>query len=211
MLLKQGKKTAEEVITEFRLLTAQAGYTAETNSDHLHLIEKLQNVLNPSLVKKIMLLENPPTTINGWVHKAIMIDGQYRATMDLLGRKMERKETTGKTKWENHFEGKRRRNDKDPDAMDIDRMTTEKRTILMKKGTCFICEEPGHMAREHYDLEKKKKTNIRRTDTSSAFSTSKKKDIKKIHALIESLSPEETEELVALQSASREKEDDSDF
>ena len=67
------------------------------------------------------------------------------------------------------------------------------------------------MAREHYDLEKKKKTNIRRTDTSSASSTSKKKDIKKIHVLIESLSPEETKELVALQSASREKEDDSDF
>ena len=89
MMLKQGKKTAEEIITEFRLLTAQAGYSADTTSDHLHLIDKLQNVLNPSLVKKIMLLENPPTTINGWVHKAILIDGQYRATMDLLGRKTE--------------------------------------------------------------------------------------------------------------------------
>ena len=34
-LLKQGKKTAEEVITEFRLLVAHAGYSAETTSDHL--------------------------------------------------------------------------------------------------------------------------------------------------------------------------------
>ena len=67
------------------------------------------------------------------------------------------------------------------------------------------------MAREHYDLENKKKPNIRRTDTSSASSTSKKKDIKKIHVLIESLLPEETKELVALQSASREKENDLDF
>jgi hypothetical protein len=88
MMLKQGKKTAEEVITEFRLLTAQAGYSYETRSDHLHLIGKLQNVLNPSLVKKILLLENPPTTINEWVRKAIMIDGQYRATMDILNRRI---------------------------------------------------------------------------------------------------------------------------
>ena len=64
--LKQGKKTAEEVITQFRLLTAQAGYTAESKSDHMHLIEKLQKVLNTSLVMKIMLLENAPTTIDGW-------------------------------------------------------------------------------------------------------------------------------------------------
>ena len=83
-MLKQGKKTAEEIIMEFRLLTAQAGYTAQTPSDHLHLVGKLQNILNPSLVKKIMLLEKPPTTIDDWVYKAIQIDGQYRATMDIL-------------------------------------------------------------------------------------------------------------------------------
>ena len=39
-LLKQGKKAAEEVITEFRLLVAHAGYAAETTSDHLLLFEK---------------------------------------------------------------------------------------------------------------------------------------------------------------------------
>ena len=83
-MLKQGKKTAEEIIMDFRLLTAQAGYTAETPSDHLHLVGKLQNILNPSLVKKIMLLEKTPTTIDEWVYKAIQIDGQYRATMDIL-------------------------------------------------------------------------------------------------------------------------------
>ena len=40
-LLKQGNKTAEEIITEFRLLVSLAGYLATTTSDHLHLIEKL--------------------------------------------------------------------------------------------------------------------------------------------------------------------------
>ena len=36
----------------------------------------------------------------------------------------------------------------DPDAMDIDAMSTEKQVTLMKKG---ICEKPGHLAKEHKD------------------------------------------------------------
>ena len=48
-MLKQGKRTAEEVIMEFRLLIAEAGYSSDTPSDNLHLIEKLQDALNPSL------------------------------------------------------------------------------------------------------------------------------------------------------------------
>ena len=35
---------------------------------------------------------------------------------------------------------------KDPNAMDIDAMSMEKRTALMRKGACFICKEPGHLA-----------------------------------------------------------------
>jgi hypothetical protein len=139
MMLKQGKKTAEEVITEFRLLTAQAGYSYETPSDHLHLIGKLQNVLNPSLVKKILLLENPPTTINEWVRKAIMIDGQYRATMDILNRRISegkpnKEGRTNRQTWSNYFKGGKSKEERDPDAMDIDAMSTEKRAALMRKG-----------------------------------------------------------------------------
>ena len=44
---------------------------------------------------------------------------------------------------------------KDNDAMDIDAMSTEKRITLMKKGACFICEKPGHMARDHDKYVKK--------------------------------------------------------
>jgi hypothetical protein len=224
--LKQGKKTAEEVITQFRLLTAQAGYTAESKSDHMHLIEKLQKVLNTSLVMKIMLLENAPTTIDGWVEKAILIDGQYRATMEMIGKNLgNKKERPGKPRWSNYFDKKKKRDndDDDDDAMDIDRLSPEKRTALMKKGACFICEEPGHMAKEHDEYERKKKKTIRRTDAtpskSPSKSPSKKKDIKEIHALLQTLSPDKTRELLVLQASGQEQEekeeekedDDSDF
>ena len=33
--------------------------------------------------------------------------------------------------------------------MDIDVMSMEKQAALMRKGACFICEEPGHLARDH--------------------------------------------------------------
>ena len=217
-MLKQGKKTAEEIIMEFRLLTAQAGYTTDTPSDHLHLVGKLQNILNPSLVKKIMLLEKPPTTINKWAYKAIQIDGQYRATMDILNRRISEGRTdkgkSGGQKWMGYF-GKKKE-ERDPNAMDIDAMTTEKRTALMKKGACFICEEQGHMAKDHNEHMKKKKANVRGASTatpstSTTTSSSKPKTVKEIHALLQAMTTEQMKELLALQAAGQEKEDDSDF
>ena len=105
---------------EFQLLISQAGYSSNTPSDHLHLIKKLQNVLNPALVKKIILMDSP---IEGWVDKAILIDSQYHMTRDALGRKTNEGKINNPAK--NYF-GARRLRERDTDAMDIDAMTIEK-------------------------------------------------------------------------------------
>jgi hypothetical protein len=230
-ILRQGKKTAEEIVTEFRLLTSQAGYSTITPTDHKHLIEKFRRTLNPSLARKIMISPPVPTTINGWVEKAILLDSLYRMTNETLlvdGKARSDKKPPNKSGWTNYFDTKKDKKEHDPDAMDIDRLSPEKRTYLMKKGACFICEEPGHRAAEHYELkrkeeEKKKKASTRRTEattskTSSTSKTPKKKDISKIHALLQGLSKEETKELLALQHPEHEKhekeekkkEDDND-
>ena len=39
----------------------------------------------------------------------------------------------------NYFDSKKK--EKDPDAMDIDRLSPEKCSFLMKKGACFKCEK----------------------------------------------------------------------
>ena len=83
-VLRQGKKTAEQIIMEFRLLTNQAGYMIATASDHLHLIKKLQTVLNPSLVRKVLLSPGVPTTIDEWAERAIQIDTMYRQTNEIM-------------------------------------------------------------------------------------------------------------------------------
>ena len=38
--------------------------------------------------------------------------------------------------------------DKDPNAMDVDRISTEERTKLMKEGKCFKCQNFGHLAKD---------------------------------------------------------------
>jgi Ty3 transposon capsid-like protein len=216
-MLKQGKKSAEEIITEFRLLCSLAGWSTTTPTDNAHLIEKLQGVLNPSLVRKIMLSDNPPTDINGWVQKAILTDTLYRNTQEVMSRIEGKSRNEGRTNdrnqrqpaWSKYFGPRKANKERDPDAMDVDAMSTEKRAALMRKGACFICEEPGHMARDHDDHKKKKeqrRTIIRKTTTKSFAGPSKPKNVKEIHALLQALSPAETKELLALQSVEKEEE-----
>lgn len=206
-ILRQGKKTAEETITEFRLLTNQAGYANETASDHMHLIGKLQSVLNTNLVKRVLLLDEVPTTIDKWAEKAIQIDSNYRQTMEVIerltGERKNSKTTPNKpsgSSSNNSNNWRKKREEKDPDAMDIDTMTADKRTYLMKKGACFICEKPGHRAKDHDDFEQEEKKK-------NKGKSPQKTDIRAIHALFQGLSKAEKQELLALSTKEQEEED----
>ena len=115
---------------------------------------------------------------------------------------------TKKTNYSDYFKTRKYRDEKkDDEAMNIDAMSTEKRITLMKKGACFICEKPRHMANDHDEYVKKtRKENARGT---TSFPP-KKKNISEIHALLQGLTNEETKELMALQSKGEEKKDDDD-
>ena len=124
-ILKQGKKTAEEVIMEFRLLVAKAGYSSDTRTDNLHLIEKLQDVLNPSLTKKILLSKKVPDMVEEWAQKAIDIDSNYQSTLEILGKYASkttppRMATPPRTTF-----NYRKKEEQDPNAMDVDAMSIE--------------------------------------------------------------------------------------
>jgi hypothetical protein len=213
--LRQGKKTAEETITEFRLLTNMAGYANETTSDHMHLIGKLQSVLNTNLVKRVLLLDEVPTTIDKWAEKAIQLDSNYRQTMEVIERLTgEKRNPNPKTNpnrsagsSNNNGNWRKKREERDPDAMDIDTMTTDKRAYLMKKGACFICEKPGHRAKDHDDFERDEKKK-------GKGKAPQKTDIRAIHALFQGLSKAEKQELLALSAEEpkeEEKAEEEDF
>jgi hypothetical protein len=58
--LKQGKKTAEELVTEFWQIVGQAGMERKSKSNHLHLIGYFRKALEPRLWNKILFSTDIP-------------------------------------------------------------------------------------------------------------------------------------------------------
>jgi hypothetical protein len=77
-ILRQGKKAAEELNTEFLQIVGQAGIDRKTPSDHLHLVGYYRKVLEPRLSRKILFSDDIPKTIDGWMEKAIQFDTNWR-------------------------------------------------------------------------------------------------------------------------------------
>lgn len=67
--------------------------------------------------------------------------------------------------------------------MDIDAMSIDKRTLLMKEGRCFRCEEAGHLAKDCKKEKKQEKKEER-----------KKMDGKQLYAHIRALYKDMNEE-----------------
>lgn len=184
--LKQGNRTAEELATEFRLLTGQAGLDATSHSDNIHLIGLFRNALRPQLSRRILFGEVVPKTIEEWIAKAIQYDTNYRMALALTG---QTHKTNGNTyrKWT-----PRTTETKDPNAMDVDSMTVEERSNLMKLGACFKCKIRGHMAKDCPD----KKSNP---------SSSKKLSAKDLYTQIRTLTKEEKDDFVNLMMNEKEE------
>ena len=167
--LKQGKKTAEQVVTEFKQLIGQAGLTTRTMSDNIHLIRLFRKALNLSLAHKIMYSEVIPQTIEDWFEKAIQFDTNYREATAIFGPiKKNNKRTTNRS-WYRPAEKK------DPNAMDVDALTFKERQTLMKQGKCFKCRKTGHQAADcpgEEDRKGKKKEEPQKVDpVKNAFAT----------------------------------------
>ena len=116
----------------------------------------------------------PPQLLNG-LDWAVQYDMNYRLTMAMLGRTAYRK--SDDVIWRATSSNRRH-----PNAMDIDTMTAEKRTSLMKPGLCFKCQGRGHLAK---DCKGKKKDN-----------SSPKKNINDIHAMLMQLTEDEKKGLL---------------
>jgi Zinc knuckle len=149
-MLRQGKKTAKELNTEFLQIVGQAGMDRKTPSDHLHLIGYYRKVLEPRLSHKILFSDDVPKMIDGWMEKAIQFNTNWRMgslffnqdiKINLSKQKADTKKSNGNAHW---WRTSKR---KDPNAIDVDALTMEKREMLLRQGNCFRCRKTGHMAK----------------------------------------------------------------
>lgn len=159
--IRQGQKLAEDHNLAFKALATRTKLAGEPTA----LINMYQESLNWRLLQKLLSMENPPTTIEGWYNKAAKADNNYRRMQTILNRSRGNRDNKGqpnKPQYTPRYQIPRRNynnsgtsNYQNPDNMDtsadaisIDAMTPEERTALMRKGACFNCKQTGHMAKD---------------------------------------------------------------
>jgi Zinc knuckle len=146
-------------------------------------IELFKETLPWGLTLQLMRLETPLKTIADWYEWAAELDHRHTKINKAVERT--RGPSSGKDKApQKKFYFPRR--ERDPNAMDVDRLTIEERNQLLKEGKCFRCRRTGHRANEcpEDNDDKKKNKEVPK----------KKMNGRELHAHVRALFKEMTEE-----------------
>jgi hypothetical protein len=169
--LRMGNNTADEHNAVFKTLLTKS----KQPKDSSMIIDMYRETLTLPLQRRIMTLDNPPETLKDWYKWATKLDHNYRRMQRVVGKSRDNyKNSSGNTKNEPKKNWNFQRREKDPNAMDVDALTLEKRNEMMKKGQCFGCGEQGHISR---DCPKKKKASTSQTHSQAPPSYSPPKKI----------------------------------
>lgn len=146
--LKMGNTTIEEHVSKFKMLVTKSKLTKNDA-----VVEYFRETLPIPLQRNIMSLSTPPTDLDGWYDWAIKLQNNFIRMKNAISKTQNRGgSTNSNSNKKTNEKGPRRfyfdQSQKDPNAMDVDSMTTEERTALMKKGACFICRMIGHLSRD---------------------------------------------------------------
>ena len=126
--LRQGNGTIDDYISQFRILSGRARIT-----DNTTLIEYFMEGLNVGILQKIFAQSTIPKRIDKWYEQASKYDAQYRRIKEILGRHQGISNTnTSQTK--RTFTPRYTNTTRDPNAMDVDKMTIEERERHMKEN-----------------------------------------------------------------------------
>ena len=145
--LKQKPNELSEYVAEFKQLSTKAGLTADLPCNQFFLDGLQQGLLNR------FYQEEPPATFNGTVERVLKLKNRRLALLAMRERlgfvKPNQKKSYGSSCYTpNHA--------RDPNAMDVDRMTDAERQDCFKNGLCFTCRKPGHRSTKCPEKMKKK-------------------------------------------------------
>ena len=134
-------------ITKFRMSLARTKLDKSDGSQAT--IEFFKETLPLQLLLRIYGGETIPETLTGWYKKAALQEQIRRDLQRAFGNTSQRNNMQYIPRKFN-FQPRR-----DPNAMDVDVLTAEERSELMRKGTCFRCKAQGHLLRDCPNKEKK--------------------------------------------------------
>lgn len=152
--MKMGNMSIEEHVSKFKMLVTRSKL-AKNDA----VVEYFRETLPIPLQKNIMSLETPPTTLDDWYKWAVKLQNNFLRMKNAIAKTQNRGGNTNSNTNKKTVERGPRRfyfepAQKDPNAMDVDYMSTEERTALMKKGACFRCKMTGHLSRDCPDRRK---------------------------------------------------------
>jgi hypothetical protein len=139
--MKLGDGSIENHVSNFKMAVTRSGLDKDSSA----VVDYFRDSLTIPLQKRIMTLENPPTTLDKWCEWAMKMDNNYKKMQRVIGRSRQGKTDAGKRKDETPRRWVFQKKDRDPNAMDVDAITTERRAECLKKGLCFGCGKPGHL------------------------------------------------------------------
>jgi hypothetical protein len=137
--LRLGDSSITEHNSKFCLLVSQTGM-----KDSLALTDLYRETLPWGLQSLIICSEHPPKTLEEWYTKATNFYVRHQRAQCLF-RKRDNKPATSAPPAQKRFSFPEK---KDPNAMDINRMSIEEQTRLMKEGKCFRCKLFGHLSQD---------------------------------------------------------------
>jgi Ty3 transposon capsid-like protein len=138
--LHLGDGSITEHNSRFRLLVSQIGM-----KDSPALTDLYQETLPWGLQSPIIRSEHPPKTLEEWYTKATNFYVGHQKAQHLFRKRDKPTTTSSAPPAQKRFSFPEK---KDPNAMDIDRMSIKERTRLMKEGKCFRCKLFGHLSRD---------------------------------------------------------------
>src|SRR6202789_2776564 len=141
--LNQGKDSVDDYVAQFRILAGKARMT-----DDAALTEYFMEGINTGILQKIFAQEKLPATITEWYERTSRCDSHYRRVQEILGR---RRGTSGNAQTTNDikkpFLPRFTPKEQDPNAMDVDRLSTNERTEHVAKGRWSKHHEKENLAR----------------------------------------------------------------
>ncbi|PCH38498.1 hypothetical protein WOLCODRAFT_149437 [Wolfiporia cocos MD-104 SS10] len=141
------KKDIDDYITKFNNMAGKAQYDRYSPDGNALLITLFEKGLPDHTMRYIIGMRPMPDNIDAWQEAASYYKNTYKIFLRRdKGSQVKKKDWCSSTP--RHSGNTSAPSTlKDPNAMDVDRLTAEERQDHITKGKCFNCHQPGHLSR----------------------------------------------------------------